>query len=177
MSEESQTRFTSSTFFSILLICFGLMGVALPFVMSRAIVIVIGWLILFSGGIQFVNAVGSKATGHIIWKLLVASTYLVAGVYFLRHPLLGIAALALAVGLFFVAEGLMDLAAYYQNRRKKDSRWMLFDSIATLLLGSFVWLHWPFSSLWISILVGISMISTGVTRLMLGLRTESKTEI
>jgi len=46
----------------------------------------------------------------------------------------------------------------------------LFDGIVTLILGVLVWKQWPSSSLWvIGTLVGISMVFTGTTRLMIGL--------
>ena len=42
--------------------------------------------------------------------------------------------------------------------------------IITLILGLLVWRQWPSSSLWvIGTLVGISMIMTGTTRLMISL--------
>jgi uncharacterized membrane protein HdeD (DUF308 family) len=44
------------------------------------------------------------------------------------------------------------------------------DGIVTLILGLLVWRQWPSSSLWvIGTLVGISMIFTGATRLMISL--------
>jgi uncharacterized membrane protein HdeD (DUF308 family) len=44
------------------------------------------------------------------------------------------------------------------------------DGIITLILGLLVWRQWPSSSLWvIGTLVGISMIFTGTTRLMISL--------
>jgi len=48
--------------------------------------------------------------------------------------------------------------------------WILVDGIVTLILGILVWRQWPSSSLWlIGTLVGISMIMTGMTRLMIGM--------
>jgi uncharacterized membrane protein HdeD (DUF308 family) len=62
------------------------------------------------------------------------------------------------------------LAAYFQNRHAGGSGWLLMDGIVTLILGLLVWRQWPSSSLWvIGTLVGISMIFTGTTRLMISL--------
>jgi uncharacterized membrane protein HdeD (DUF308 family) len=50
----------------------------------------------------------------------------------------------------------------------RNCGWILFDGIITLILGLMVWRQWPSSSLWvIGTLVGIGMILTGTTRLML----------
>jgi uncharacterized membrane protein HdeD (DUF308 family) len=45
---------------------------------------------------------------------------------------------------------------------------MLLDGIITLLLGLMIYLQWPSSSAWaIGTLVGVSLIVSGVTRVML----------
>jgi uncharacterized membrane protein HdeD (DUF308 family) len=45
---------------------------------------------------------------------------------------------------------------------------LLFDGIVTLLLAAMIGSAWPVSSLWaIGTLVGASMFSSGITRLML----------
>jgi len=47
---------------------------------------------------------------------------------------------------------------------------MLLDGIITLVLGFLIWNRWPSSSLWvIGTFVGISMVMTGTTRLMMAL--------
>ena len=159
-----------SILWAILLIVFGFLAIALPFATSWGVIIVVAWLIVFSGGFQFIHAFQSKGIGHILWKLLVAILYLIVGVYFLLHPVLGIAAFTFALAIFFVVEGVIDLAEYFQSRQLAGSGWILFDGIVTLILGLMVWRQWPFSSLWvIGTLVGISMIFTGMTRLMLGI--------
>src|SRR5271165_5667724 len=159
-----------SIVWAILLIVFGFLAIALPFATSWGVVVVIAWLIVFSGGFQFIHAFQSKGVGHILWKLLVAVLYLIVGIYFLLNPLLGVAAFTLALAIFFVLEGVFDLVAYFQTRGIPGSGWILFDGIVTLILGLLVWRQWPSSSLWvIGTLVGISMIFTGMTRLMLSL--------
>jgi uncharacterized membrane protein HdeD (DUF308 family) len=159
-----------SIVWAVLLIVFGFLAIALPFATSLGVVIVIAWLLIFSGAFQFVHAFQSKGAGSILWKLLVAILYLVVGIGFLIHPANGVAGLTLVLAFFFVAEGVMDLVAYFQNRNQTGSGWILIDGIITLILGILVWRHWPSSSLWvIGTLVGINMIMTGWTRLMVSL--------
>ncbi len=159
-----------SMVWAIILIIFGFLAIALPFATSWGVVVVIAWLIVFSGAFQFIHAFQSHGVGHILWKVLVAILYLIVGVYFLLHPLLGVAAFTFALAVFFVIEGVFDLVAYFQNRQATGSGWVLFDGIVTFILGILVWRQWPSSSLWvIGTLVGISMIMTGTTRLMMSL--------
>ena len=64
----------------------------------------------------------------------------------------------------------MDFVAYFQIRKFRGSGWILFDGIGTFLLGFLIWMQWPLSSAWaIGTLAGISMLMTGVTRLMITL--------
>jgi len=159
-----------SIVWAILLIVFGFLAIVLPFASSMGVVIVVAWLIVFSGGFQFIYAFQSKGIGHILWKILVAILYLIVGIYFLLHPVIGVAEFTLVLAIFFVVEGVFDLIAYFQNRSAQGSVWILLDGIVTLILGVLVWRQWPSSSLWvIGTLVGISMIMTGTTRLMISL--------
>jgi uncharacterized membrane protein HdeD (DUF308 family) len=64
---------------SIILIIFGLVAIALPLVSSIGVAIVIGWMVIFAGIAQLVHAFQSTGIGPIVWKVLVALIYLVAG--------------------------------------------------------------------------------------------------
>jgi uncharacterized membrane protein HdeD (DUF308 family) len=158
----------ASVLLSVLLIIFGIFALMLPAVVSNRVVIIIGWLVIFDGITQFAHALQSKAVGHIVWKLIVAVLYVATGAYLLAHPALGVAGLALALGLFLFAEGGADVVAYFSTRNIGSSPWMLADGIITLSLGVMIWSRWPFNSPWvIGTLVGISMAMTGITRLMM----------
>ena len=160
----------ASLVLSIVLIIFGLLAITLPMASSIGVVIVIGWLVIFDGLAQLVHAFQSKGIGHIVWKLLVAGFYLVAGGYLITSPALGAAGLTLVLGIFLFAEGIADIVAYFATRKSGASQWMLLDGIITLVLGFMIWNRWPVSSLWvIGTLVGVSMLMTGITRLMMAL--------
>jgi uncharacterized membrane protein HdeD (DUF308 family) len=157
-----------SILLSILLIILGFLAITLPTATSIGVALLIGWLVLFGGLVQCVHAFQSKGIGNIIWKLLVAAFYLAAGAYLIAHPALGLASLTLALAIFFFAEGVVDVIAYFSTRKSGGSAWMLLDGIVTLLLGLMIWKRWPATSLWvIGTLVGISMLMTGITRLMM----------
>ena len=160
----------TSLVLSIILIIFGLLAIALPMVSSIGVAIVIGWMVIFAGIAQLVHAFQSTGIGHIVWKVLVALIYLAAGISLIALPAAGVAGLTLVLGVFLFAEGIADVVAYFATRKSGNSPWMLLDGIITLLLGFLIWNHWPSSSLWvIGTLVGISMVMTGTTRLMMTL--------
>jgi uncharacterized membrane protein HdeD (DUF308 family) len=152
---------------SLLMIVLGVFALGMPMVASIGVALFVGWLMLFDGFAQIVHAFQSSGVGHILWKLLVAVIYCVAGFYLIWHPVLGVASLTLVLAIFFFAEGIVDTVAYFSTRA---SGWMLLNGLVTILLGVLIWMHWPSSSLWaIGTLLGVSMIMTGTTRLMMAM--------
>jgi len=106
----------------------------------------------------------------MIWKVLVGLAYLFFGVYLIMHPVLGVASLTLLLASLFLIEGVLDIILFFQMRSLGGSSWVLVDGIITLLLGLMIYRQWPSSSAWaIGTLVGVSMIISGVTRVMLSL--------
>jgi uncharacterized membrane protein HdeD (DUF308 family) len=159
-----------SIVWAVLLIALGFLAIALPFATSLGLVVIVAWLIIISGVVQLVHAFDSRGVGSTVWKVLVALLYVLFGLYLVTHPILGIAAFTLALAILFVIEGVSDVAAWFQNRGAPGARWILVSGLVTVVVGVMVWLQWPSSSLWvIGTLVGVSMIMTGTTRLMLAL--------
>jgi uncharacterized membrane protein HdeD (DUF308 family) len=160
----------SSLILAIILIVLGLLAITLPTITSIGVVKVLGWLLIIYGFAQLVHAFQSEGVGRIAWKILVAILYLAGGAYLLANPLLGVAGLTLALAIFFLAEGVMDLIAYFVTRRHERSAWLLVHGIVSLFLGLIIWRQWPSSSLWlIGTIVGISMFMSGFTRLFMAL--------
>jgi len=159
-----------SIFLSILLMICGLLAILLPVEMSIGVVIVIAWLLMISGLFQVIHAFRSSGVGHVLWKIVVALIYFATGLFLHARPGIGIATLTFVLVVFLVSEGIIDIIFYFRTRNIGASRWLLFDGIVTLILGLLIWAHWPSGSLWvIGFLVGINMIMTGTTRLMLSL--------
>jgi uncharacterized membrane protein HdeD (DUF308 family) len=70
----------------------------------------------------------------------------------------------------FLIEGVLDIVLFVKMRSVGGSTWVLLDGIITLLLGLMIYMQWPSSSAWaIGTLVGVSMIISGVTRVMMSL--------
>jgi uncharacterized membrane protein HdeD (DUF308 family) len=160
----------------ILLILFGMLAIGSPFLAAVAVNGLIAWLIVFSGIVHIVLAFRGHGAGSVIWKLLVGLAYVCFGGYLIFHPIVGVATLTLLLGSLFLIEGILDIIMFFKTRSVRGSSWMLIDGVITLLLGLMIYIHWPSSSAWaIGILVGVSMILSGVSRLMLSLATGKAT--
>lgn len=155
---------------SIALILCGGLAILLPVATSFGVLAVVSWLLVVGGVVQLVHAFSCSGVGHILWKVLVGLIYLATGVYLLLHPGLGVLALTLSLAIFFTAEGVVDIATYFATRKAGVSGWLLVDGVVTLFLGLLMWSRWPLGSLWVvGMLAGISIIMSGITRLMLTL--------
>jgi uncharacterized membrane protein HdeD (DUF308 family) len=67
-------------------------------------------------------------------------------------------------------EGILEFVLSYLLRSIPGSGWLLFDGIVTVILAFMIWRTWPWSTEWaIGTLVGVSMLFSGVSRLMVSL--------
>jgi uncharacterized membrane protein HdeD (DUF308 family) len=161
---------TLSILWGVLLIVFGMFAVGAPFVAAVAVSIAVAWLIILAGVVHLMLAFHAHRAGRLVWKLLVGLAYVFFGVYLILHPVLGIASLTLVLALLFLIEGILNVILFFNMRSMRGAIWVLIDGIITLLLGLMIYLQWPSSAVWaIGLLVGVSMIISGTTRVMLSL--------
>jgi uncharacterized membrane protein HdeD (DUF308 family) len=160
-----------------LLILSGLLAIGLPLAISFSGIVFIGCLLVLCSAIQVLHAFQPEDIASLPWKLAIALLFMGAGIYLLADPILGISRLNLAIGLFFIAKGVVDFLGYSKARKSIGSSWILFDGIGTLILGLLIWRQWPSnSSRATATLVGISMLVTGITRLMITLAARDHRE-
>jgi uncharacterized membrane protein HdeD (DUF308 family) len=159
---------------SLLIILAGILAIGLPVAAGIAVNIVVAWLLLFVGAAHLVFGWHVRAIGGMIWQVLLGVLYIGIGVYLLMHPVAGLVTLTLALAIYLFAEGVLELILSFQIRPRQGWGWLLLDGIVTLILGIMIWRTWPVSTEWvIGTLVGISMIFSGMTRLMLSLAARS----
>ena len=155
---------------SVLIIVAGILAIIVPPASGIAVTILVGWLLIFSGAAHVAYAWHARSGGGILWGILLAILYLVAGGYLLVHPMAGLASLTIVLGAYLFVESILEFILSFQLRPLPGSGWLLVDGIITLILAVMIWWTWPTSSMWvIGTLVGISLIFSGVARLMLSL--------
>jgi uncharacterized membrane protein HdeD (DUF308 family) len=161
---------TWSIVLSILMIVAGLLSIIVPPIAGIVVTVFIGWLLVFSAGAHFVFAWHARATRGAIWEVLVGILYLLVGGYMLINPVLGIVSLTFAMAVYFVMEAVLEFVLSFRLRPMPGSGWLLFDGIVTAILAVIIFATWPLSSAWaLGTLAGISMLFSGVARLMLSL--------
>lgn len=173
-TNELKSGVNSSVIVGVLLILAGVAAIAFPSFSTLTAEVWIAWILVFSGVSKLVYAIQSRAEVGFIWKLLLSLLYVGTGVFLLANPLQGVLTLTLTLGIFLLVEGIFEIAFAFQVRPQSGWVWLLGNGITTLLLGGLIWSQWPFNGPFtIGLLLGISLLFSGVSRLSLALSNRS----
>ena len=155
---------------SVLMIIAGLLAIVIPPAAGIAVTVLFGWLLIFSGAAHLVFGWHTRTTGGLLWELLLGIVYIIAGGYLLWNPLVGMVTLTLALAIYLFAESILEFVLAVRIRPMPGSGWLFVDSIITLALAIIIYRTWPANAGWaLGLLVGISMLFSGISRLMLSL--------
>jgi len=161
---------------SVLMILAGILAIASPLAAGIAVNVLVAWLLVISGCVHLVFSWYTPTTGGFFWELLLAILYIAIGVYLVVHPVRGLISLTIALAVYLLLESILEFVLGFKLRPLPGSGWLLFDGVLTLILAVMIWRSWPSSSSWaIGLLVGISMLFSGTSRLMLSLAARSVT--
>ena len=161
---------------SVLMVVSGILAIASPLAAGIAVNLLVGWLLIFSGCAHLAFAWYAHTGGGVVWEPLVGILYIFIGVYLLMHPLAGLMSLTIALAIYLFLETILEFVMGFTLRPLPGSGWLVFDGVVTLVLAVMIWKTWPINTPWIiGTLVGISMLFSGTTRLMLSLAARSVT--
>jgi uncharacterized membrane protein HdeD (DUF308 family) len=148
----------------------GVLAIFLPFAATLVTTVVIGWLMLVGGAIQLVHALQNRRWAGSGWAIVEGVIMVIAGVLVAVFPVAGKLTLTLVLAAFFVVEGVLKIVRCVQHRAMRAWGWLLFDGIASLVLGGLIWAGWPSTAVWaLGLLVGIDLLMGGVSLLLIGL--------
>jgi len=157
----------------IALVVFGMIAIGAPVLMSLATALTIGVLLLMAGGAQLVGAFWTRDWSGFFLVLLLGVLYIVVGLLFLNRPVSALEAVTLLLACALLVGGLFRAigSAYYQF---PQWGWTFASGVIETGLGLMIWQQWPLSGFWvIGLFVGIDMIFSGWTWIMLALRLKN----
>jgi len=155
---------------SVLLILAGFLAITIPRTAGVAASVFFGWLLVLSVVGHLVFAFHIRSIGGSLWQVLLGILYFLAGGYLLLHPVAGLITVTFALAIYLFAEGVLELILSVRIRPRAGWKWLLFDAVITLILAIVLWRMWPADSEWVlGTLVGISMLFSGISRLLLSL--------
>jgi len=168
LTGDVKSASTWSIVLSILMIAAGVLAIGVPGIAGVAVTMIVGWMLIFSGLLHLALAFSGGQPRAVIGEILLALLYGFIGYYLLSRPGVGLAALTAAITVYLFLEGILEFVLSYMLRPLPGAGWLLLDGIVTLALAVFVVSTWSSSQSWLlGTLVGISMLFSGVTRLML----------
>jgi len=157
----------------IVLLVLGALSLLFPAVASLWVTAMVAVAFLVAGIIGWINGLSRSPglSGSLaFWRLVVATLFLVAGLWMIRQFAAGpaaaarqVAALALAIGVVFLAEGVVATLVSLTHRQVRGWGWGLANGLVTLVLGLLILTMKSFSLLWVlGTLVGISFLFSGL---------------
>ncbi len=162
---------------SVVMIVAGILAMIIPPAAGLAVTVFVGWVLVFSGLLHFVYAWQSREARAILWEVLVGILYVFIGGYLLWNPIIGLASLTFALAVYLFIEAVLEFVLAYRLRPAPCSGWLAVDGVITLILAVLIWRTWPSNTPWVlGLLVGISMLFSGVARLMLSLAAKHVVE-
>lgn len=157
----------------IVLIIVGMLAASMTFAAGLATVTFLGILTLVAAATEFVSTIWSRSWQGVLLHLLIGVLYAVLGFLILSRPGLALATLTLLVAAMFLVGGIFRVV-FAASMRFHNWGWAVAGGLISIVLGVMIWQDWPESAIWaIGLLVGIDLIFTGWTWVMLALGLRS----
>ncbi|MHB2150653.1 HdeD family acid-resistance protein [Calditrichota bacterium LG25] len=160
----------------VLNLLFGAIGISIAGLVTITTTILFGILMFLSGVLQTYHwfkekdASWSGRIPHLIFALL----YLAGGVVIFIDPISGASALTIMLAVVFILIGALRLGLS-TLLAIHGWRWLqhAIGGILALVLGIYILINWPISSLWvIGLLISVEMILNGWQMIIVALKTK-----
>ena len=161
-------------FFGVLMVAAGLCAVVWPGPTVLVLAILFGIQIIVSGIFSFINAFAVDESGGMrVWNVILGLLGIVIGLYAVRHIIVSVVALALLIGIYWVAYGIAQVYGAIAHREMPHRGWMGFIGALSVIAGIIV-IAWPGPSLvTLAIVLGIWLIIYGTMEIVLAFRVRS----
>jgi len=161
-------------FFGILMVAAGVCAVVWPGPTVLVLAILFGIQIIVSGIFSFINAFAADESGGMrVWNVILGLLGIVIGLYAVRHILVSVVALALLIGIYWVAYGIAQIYMAIAHRELPHRGWIGFIGALSVFAGIIV-IAWPGPSLvTLALVLGIWLIIYGIMEIVLAFRVRS----
>lgn len=152
--------------FGILMIVLGAIALVFTPAATLGTVLLLGWLMIVSGIVEFVQAFHVRRWGGALLHLLGGVLGVFVGLLVITHPVAGALVWTMIFAAFFTVLGTFRAIAAV-HLRYRSWGWALFDGLVTLALGILLWVQWPVSAAWfLGLALGVTLLLRGWTAIM-----------
>ncbi|HEY9240902.1 MAG TPA: HdeD family acid-resistance protein [Streptosporangiaceae bacterium] len=161
-------------FFGILMVIAGVFAVAWPGPTVLVLAVLFGLQILVSGIFSFINAFAADESGGMrVWNVILGLLGILIGLWAIRHIIVSVVALALLIGIYWVAYGVAQIYTAIAHQEAPHRGWLGFIGALSVFAGIIV-IAWPGPSLvTLAIVLGVWLIIYGIMEIMLAFRVRS----
>lgn len=152
----------------------GLLIVILPQITTFALSILLSIGLVAIGLYKFINSIILRKEIHHAWlSMIIGILMVVTGAYLTMNPFFNILVLTMAIGIYFILEGINSITIAIQKKQLLKYWWVtLFSAIIQFLLAFIIIFGLPATALWtIGILIGVNMLFSGISLISIYLGT------
>ena len=154
----------------IVLIVGGTFAVLRPLAAGYTLTLVVGWLLIFGGGMFLINSFMARSGGGFFWRLLLSALYVVAGIILLTNPFEGLGALTIILAIVIGTGGVFRLFLAGALKGVPGVGLLIFSGLVAIALAILILAKWPESSaVALGVIVGIDFIFSGMSILGIAL--------
>ena len=148
----------------------GFVALAMPFLASLTVAIIVGWVLIISGAVGLFTAFRRHEGWHIAAAFALSVVSIIGGALMLVMPIAGIFALSTVLIAYFGASGVMRL--WYGARAMGDGGGvMVAAGLLSVALALLLWFGLPFSATWLpGVLLGIDLVMWGALQVAFAAR-------
>ena len=147
--------------FGIVLLLLGIAAVVRSVAATVVSMVFFGWLLVFAGIIELIDAFMVGHWAGFFLHLLVAVLFGITGILMATRPAISAEVATLFMSMFFLLAGLYQLIASLWAHLPGWG-WQALNGVVTLVMGGVVLAQWPVSGLWaIGLFVGVDLIFRG----------------
>jgi uncharacterized membrane protein HdeD (DUF308 family) len=169
VTENARTAGRVGTLWGILVILLGIVAMGTPFVAGVAVTLTVGIILIATGVAQFLYAFQSPSFGAGVLRFMFSVLAVLAGISLVSQPAAGLATITLFLAAWFFVDGVWALISGFRWRPQPGWGWMAFSGILSIVLGVMIYRQFPESAVWlVGVLVGIRLVFSGMTMIMMG---------
>ena len=155
--------------FGLVLAVIGIAAVIRSFAATVASMMFFGWMLLFAGIVELIDAFMVGHWSGFFLHLLASVLFVITGILLLIRPTISAEVATLVMSMFFLVGGCYEFIASAWTHLSGWG-WGAFDGIISALMGLLLLLQWPLSGLWaIGLFIGIDLIFAGWAWVVLAL--------
>lgn len=146
-----------------LMVVAGILAFVYPVLSSFAVVLFLGWLLIFTGISQGLSLISAPSVPHFWLQLVSVALFIIVGALFLRNPAESLLTLTLLVIVFFMVEGISKIIFALTIRPFPNWFWVLLSGVVGIVLALVLWASIPVTAIWlIGMLLAIELVSEGL---------------